>query len=317
MDPILKLDQLLHKSFPEQVWAVDGLVPAAAFTILAGPPASYKTAVLLHTALSVAKGEPLFGQFATRQSGVLIIDEENGERLLHQRLKQLGAMANLPIWFTPRKGFIVNKENVDNVLLSCQTYGIKLLIIDSLIRIHGSDENSAGEMAEVFKKLRCFTDNGITILMTHHNRKPGIAFNGASEMRGSSEILAAVDSHIGLSRKRSKLTFTQTKQRYAKELEPFAVQVVEDDDNFSFAYAGAAKENNSKLITDAVMKLLGEHERLFQKELLKRLEEQSVKTNEHKLRELMKDLVEDGAVLETAGSGKTKYYSLNSVVSDD
>jgi hypothetical protein len=126
-----------------------------------------------------------------------------------------------------------------------------------------------------------------------------------------------VDSHIGLIRKRFKLTFNQTKQRYAQEIEPFAVQVEADDNNFSFTYTGAAKEDTSKPITDAVMKLLGEHPRLFQKELLQLLEEQGVKTNEHKLRELMNDLLEDGAVTATAGPGKTKYYSRNSEVSDE
>ena len=163
MDPIVTLDELMKKSFPEQAWVVDGLIPTSAVTILSGPPASYKTWVLLQTAISVAKGEPLFGQFATDKTGVLIIDEENGERLIQQRMFQLGATADLPSWFTPNKGFIVNDENMSDILLSCKAYDIKLLIIDSLVRIHGSDENSAGDMAEVFKHLRRFVERDIAV----------------------------------------------------------------------------------------------------------------------------------------------------------
>ncbi len=320
MEPLVTLEQLMWRSFPEQVWLIDKLVPAGAITILSGAPASYKTWVTLHTALCVAKGEPLFGNYETSQGNVLIIDEENGERLLQERLFKLKATADLPIYFSSQPGFVLNDDNVDAAILSCKTNDIKLLIIDSLVRVHGSDENSAGDMSGVFKQLKRFAAKGIAVLVTHHNRKPGANSNGISnEMRGSSDILASVDCHIGLRRRDKSLTLHQGKNRYAEELEPFEVHVVTDDDSFKFDYQGAMKvqENRNQVIKNAALKLLSEHDKLFQKELLIGLDKLGVKTNEHKLRELLKEVVSDGIVLETAGLGKTKYYSLGAEANDE
>jgi predicted ATP-dependent serine protease len=262
----------------------------------------------------------VFGSFAASQGSVLIIDEENSERLLQERVFKLGALADLPIYFSNSPGFVLNDDNVEAALRNCKTHDIKLVIIDSLVRVHASDENSAGDMSGVFKQLKRFTANDITVLVTHHNRKPG-ANNGSisNEMRGSSDILASVDCHIGLRRKSNSLTLYQAKNRYAEELEPFEVNVVTDDESFKFEYQGEmqVQENRSQVIKNAVLKLLSEHDKLFQKELLVGLDKFGVKTNEHKLRELLKHMVAYGTVLETAGLGKTKYYSLGAEANDE
>lgn len=320
MNPLVTIEELMSMDFPEQKWLADKLIPAGAITILSGPPASYKTWVILHMALCVAKGEPLFGEFKTNQGGVLVIDEENGQRLLQERLYMLSATADLPVFFTEQPGFVLNDKNVALALRNCKAHSIKLIIIDSLVRVHASDENSSGDMSAVFKQLKRFATKGITVLVTHHNRKPGVNSGGVSnEMRGSSDILASVDCHIGMKRKDKILTLHQTKNRYAEELEPFAVLATTDEDSFSFEYQGQlrASEDKNQVIKDAVLQLLGEHDKLFQKELLSRLAELGAKTNEHKLRELLNEMVADKTIAETPGAGKTKYYSLSEEVSDD
>lgn len=316
MDPIKPLQTLMQQHFPEQEYVVDRLVPDASITIFSGYSRSFKTYTLLEIALSVASGKPLFGQFATQNTGVLIIDEENGERLLQKRLKQLGAVADLPVYFTPQQGFTLSDAAIDNVILSCQTYDIRLVIIDSLIRVHGSDENSARDMAKVFKQLRRFTDKGIAVLVTQHNRKQGAVNGGTSnEMRGSSDILAAVDSHIGVVRKdKWYLKFDQTKQRYDVELEPFEVKVQADDNTFAFDYLGTLNTHVDKteIIRTAVITLLSEHGQLCQKDLLEKLAELDLKTNEHTLRNLLNRWIAEGLLAPpSSGSGNTKFYSLS------
>ena len=313
MDPLVTIDELMQRYYPEQEWLVDKLIPAAAITILSAPPASFKTWLTLHTAICVAQGEPLFGKVKTSQCGVLIIDEENSHRLLQARVFMLGALGDLPIYFSPKPGFVLSNENVEAALLKCKTHDIKLVIIDSLVRVHASDENSAGDMSEVFKQLKRFTAQDITVLITHHNRKAGVkSSGGSSEMRGSSDILASVDCHIGMTRKDNNLTIYQGKNRYADELEPFEVIVAADEDSFTFDYQGQLKasEDKSQVIKGTVLRLLREQDKLFQKELLSSLSDIGVKTNEHKLRQLLKQMVEAGEVTEEPGPGKTKFYSL-------
>jgi len=132
----------------------------------------------------------------------LLIDEENGERLLQQRMRLMGVSEDLPIFYTPSMGFVLSDENVGAAIEKCHENNIGLVIIDSLIRVHSAEENSAKEMATVSRMLRKFTENGIALIVTQHNRKQGAFNTGAgNEMRGSSEILAAADGHIGMSRK--------------------------------------------------------------------------------------------------------------------
>lgn len=322
MEPIRKLDDLLAQHFPEQEYIVDRLVPDSSLTILSGASGSFKTYILLEIAISVASGKPLFGKFNTHKSGVLIIDEENGERLMQKRLNQLGATAELPIYFTPSMGFELTDENISNVPLSCKTYDIKLLILDSLIRIHSADENSSREMAKVFKQLRKFSEQGIAVLVTQHNRKPGANGGGAgNEMRGSTDIRAAIDSHIGVSRRNKVyLTFDQTKQRYDFELEPFKVKANVSSTEFTFEYLGAikAETDKSEVIWQTVQQLLKEHGQLSQSELLEKLSATEAKTNEHTLRELLRQWQAEGLLPPPqSGAGKTKYYSLLKETDDE
>jgi len=97
----------MAKEFPEQVYLVDRLVPDAGFTIFSGAPGSYKTFALLELARCVASGQPFLGYFETHQANVLLIDEENGERLLQQRMRLMDIAEHLPIFYTPTTGFML------------------------------------------------------------------------------------------------------------------------------------------------------------------------------------------------------------------
>lgn len=305
----------MNHRYPEQEYVVDRLIPASSITIISGQSRSFKTYTLLEIALSCAKGTPLFGEFNTQQTGVLIIDEENGERLLQKRLKQLDAEDNLPIFISSFGGFHLDDTHIDHVLEFCIEKNIQLIVIDALIRVHSADENSAREMSKVFQKLRKFTKHNIAILVTQHHRKMGTMSMGAgNEMRGSSDILAAIDSHVGVARKEKfYLTFSQEKQRYDVELDPFQVKVNIDEDSFSFEYLGVFRRpaEKSALLLPAVTELLKEHGQLRQIDLLEKMAERNIATNEHELRKLLGRWVAEGTLPSPKkGLGNSKFYSL-------
>lgn len=313
---IKQLDELMNQHYPEQEYIVDRLIPASSITILSGQSRSFKTYTLLEIALASAKGEPLFGQFNTQKTGVLIIDEENGERLMQKRLKQLHADEDLPVYISSFGGFQLDDGHIQEVLNFCSENDIGLVIIDALIRVHNADENSARDMSKVFQKLRNFTQQDVAVLVTQHHRKMGTNGNmgAGNEMRGSSDILAAVDSHVGVARKEQVyLTFTQEKQRYDMELDPFQVKVSVDEDNFSFEYLGMFRKplDKSAILLPAVIDLLTDNGQLMQGELLEKLAEQNIATNEHELRKLLNRWVAEGALPQpTKGRGNSKYYQL-------
>jgi len=311
------IDQLMAHNYPATTYLVDRLIPTEAITILSGASRSYKTYALLDIAIAIASHKPLFQHFNTTQANVLIINEEDGERLLQQRFRQLGIEkdAGLPIRISALTDFKLTDDKVKNTVQFCKDNAITLVIIDSLIRVHSSDENSATEMSKVFSQLRKFTKAGIAVLVTQHNRKTTQnSTGGASEMRGSSDILAAVDSHIGVKRDnkdRFYLTFTQEKQRYDVELDPFQMKFNASEPVFKFEYLGVLGKQPDKSTTlyTVVTTLLGENKELTIEELLDKIKGNGVSTYRKELRDLLKRWIAEDALPEPRrGSGKTKYY---------
>jgi len=320
------LEELLSEHYPEENYIVNKLIPSNSVNIVSGEPRAFKTYFLLHLALCTASGEPLFGNsdFSTQQAAVGYVDLENGDRLLQRRLLQLGATANLPIYFTSDRGFKLTKGNVESMVYACANDGIRLLIIDGLRAAHDMDENSAQDMNRVMNFLRIIADSGVAVIAIQHNRKPGAnSFANAShQVRGSTALIAATDTALSISRRNLTLTLEQTKQRYDLELKPFkvAINIEEGTDSFKFDYIGSEKPavNNNQRLRVGTIALLKQYEQLSQTELLGCLRnERKLDTNEHKLREAIREWLSEGWLVKSPGRGKTKLYSLNAEASDE
>lgn len=242
----ISLNELFSKKFPKNKWVVEKIIPLEGITIISAAPASYKTWLLLKMAIAISKGESLFGQFKCKQNNVLIIDEENHMRLLRDRMTALGAKNNLAIHFMSQKGFLVsNKEIFEIVIELCKERNIGVIFIDSLVRINEADENSASEMSKVFREIKKFCQNGITVIVTHHDKKEGgrIKLSAQNKLRGSGDIQASVDCHLAITRdenNRNRITIKQAKLRDDPEIEPFTLEVSENDaGKTDFVYLGS------------------------------------------------------------------------------
>src|SRR4051812_5447871 len=134
MKPI-PLADLMVKEFPEANWLVEGLIPSEGMTVLSAAPSSFKTWLLLDLAICIASGKSLFGQYKTSETGVLIIDEEDNERLLQQRLSMLGAKIESPIHLLIEQGFQLTDKWVSQTIEHCLENGLGLVTFDSLVRI--------------------------------------------------------------------------------------------------------------------------------------------------------------------------------------
>jgi RecA-family ATPase len=151
------ISELLKRHFDPVEWVVQKLIPSESIVAISGYPASYKTWLVLEIANKVANGLSLFDEFPTTKMGVLIIDEENGERQLQKMFKSLGVStenSNIPIFFMSYHGFKVTPEHMERLIETMKEINAKIVIFDSLIRIHTGNENSAKEMAQVFDLLK-------------------------------------------------------------------------------------------------------------------------------------------------------------------
>jgi len=311
MEPPIKLVELFDMSLPEPEYLVDKLIPEGAITIISGTSGSYKSYACLDMAIAIAEGKPAFGHFETKKTGVMYIDEENGLRLLKKRLEQLGADRNLDIYFQSYKGFVVNEDNIDNLIWDCTTNNVGLVIFDSLVRVNQGDENNARDMAAFFRLIKNLVYKDISVVLIHHNRKPGSMNAGAgNEMRGSSDIHASIDSHVGFKRAQQRITVTQTKLRTSLEASPFWLKVEGNDENVTLEYQGDLLDSHDTELDTEVLIVLRDGE-LSQKDVLTALKARDgVKVNEHNLRNLLKVMVAEGQLQVSSGAGNTKLYAI-------
>lgn len=310
----VSIDEVLDMEVSEQKWLIRNLIPAGAMTVVSAPPNSFKTLSMTHLAICVATGKPLFGQFTTTKSGVLIVDEENGWRLVQQQLKMLGGCKGLPIRIRSRHNFKLSKENMDIILLDCKTYGLDTVIFDSLIDMHSANENDSGEMGQVMGHFKRLLAAEITVIVLHHDRKPGInSRGGGAEVRGSGNIYAQADAHISLKRDGDRLIVKPTKLRYAAQAKPFEVVVKYDETTFEFDYVGSSKqEAKDSRLRESITELLAEHSQLFKQEVEDKLREKGVPINGQKLKDTLEGMLEDELIDTTKGIGNTHYYFLMS-----
>ena len=192
-------------------WLVEGIVPRGGLTVLAGESGVGKTWFALALARAVAQGGVFLGRQCPAHP-VLYLDRENPAALIYQRLATLGVLSATPqgplaapalrgfrLW----GGWCSDPPPLlgDPRLLTMAQAAQPLIIVDSLIRFHEMDENSASAMATVMGALRALCNAGSSLLVLHHKPK-----NSTSHYRGSSDIHAGGDVNFSLSRSREEGT---------------------------------------------------------------------------------------------------------------
>ncbi len=240
LKPLLVQEILEIETAPSS-YLVNQLIPQNATTVLSGDPGNYKTWLLLEIAKSVASGEGLFKYFSVASSGVWLIDKENNINLLQSRLKMLGIGKQLPIYVSCTRDFTLSSNNIDEIINFAKEKNIKAIMFDSLRRVHSGNENDSKDIAKVFELANRLHLYEITVIFTHHHKKSqGQAMTSLEKIRGSSDILASIDSHLIVERSgNGVLKISQNKNRFDPELKPFTLAIDTDGKTkFSFQYTG-------------------------------------------------------------------------------
>jgi RecA-family ATPase len=311
--PIKSLDSLLETNFPPIRWVVQDLIPSEGITIISAAPGSFKTWLMMEIALSVAQGGKTFGRYLTSKTKVLIVDEESGPRLLHERFKRLSAPKGTAISYLSRTGEKVDEAYINRLINICKENGIGFVIFDSLVRFHRGDENASKDMAELLDQFKRLADNSIAVLIAHHNRK---SLQGASsssaDMRGSSDILAAIDCHIALVRRNNDdcVDVVQTKNRYMQEIKSFKLRFVSDIDTSTFLFEKEqpSKKDVNESLKHKILNHLEKGTRPTRKDLKDELAGNGVELTISKLKSLTDELVESGLIKIIAGHRNSSHY---------
>lgn len=216
---------------------------------LVSPGGAGKSMMALQLAILVAGGADLvaFDAAITRGRVVILAAEDPVEALKH-RVHDLGVhldvsqreLVNEGVDILPLLGYafdIMTTDWYDWVL--GQARGTRLLVVDTLRRIHTLDENNSGDMAGLLSQLELIVRlTGCTILFLHHSSK-------AAAMQGQGDLQQA-------SRGSSVLVDNIRWQSYmaAMNREEAETYRVHEDHRRFFVRWGVSKQNYGKPIAE-------------------------------------------------------------------
>ena len=231
--PVVRVGEIKSEQNPQR-WLVEELWGASSVGVIGGAPKCAKTWLGLDIALSVATGTACLGKYAVPEPGpVLVYLAEDALAIVRERIEGMARhrglnLAGVEVYVITAPVLRLDRDRDRARLLeTTKRFRPRLLLLDPLVRLHGIDENNAGEVAELlayFRSLQRQLD--LSVLLVHHTRKNAAGGAAAGQgLRGSGDIHAFGDSNLYLRRTREHLVLS-SEHRAAPASAPVYLELV-------------------------------------------------------------------------------------------
>jgi hypothetical protein len=224
-------DELAERWLVEQLWC------ARSVGVIGSAPKSAKTWLGLDMALSIATGTPCLGKYAVPKPGLVFIYlAEDALLVVRERIEGMARhrgieLDHVQIYVITAPVLRLDRDR-DRTRLWERTRRLRprLLVLDPLVRLHGIDENHAGEVAELLDYIRSLQrERGLSVLLVHRTRKnAGDGVAAGLGLRGSGDIHVFGESNLYLQRTQEQLTLS-SEHRAAPAAAPVYLKLVADD----------------------------------------------------------------------------------------
>jgi hypothetical protein len=234
--PVVRVGEIVSEESTQR-WLVEGLWGARSVGVIGGAPKCAKTWLGLDMALSVATGTACLGKYAVPEPGpVLVYLAEDALLAVRERVEGMARHRGLDVAQVAIHVITAPVLRLDRgpdrarLLETTRRLRPRLLVLDPLVRLHGIDENNAGEVAELLAYFRSLQRQlELSVLLVHHTRKNAVGGVAAGQgLRGSSDIHAFGDSNLYLRRTREHLVLS-SEHRAAPASAPVYLDLVATD----------------------------------------------------------------------------------------
>lgn len=252
---------LQQKEFDERYYAVQDMIPEGE-TVIAAPPKTGKSWLMLDMCLKVAEGKPFLG-FETKKSDTLYLALEDGDSFEQERLNIVLSGKEAPKNFhfvfsnvmPMNEGFLLQLEE-----LLAQFPEVKIVVIDTLQFIkyrQGKSESAYETDYRTGRDLKEFAEKkDIAIVVVTHTTKMRYIDDDMANVSGTNGVTGAADAVIVLGKEKrtdaeAKMFITGRKVRQTMHNIKF------DDAKCQWIYVGKAE------ITDKDQREKEERERSY------------------------------------------------------
>lgn len=294
-------------------WVVGDMIPVGALVYVTAPPGVGKSWVALDLMRSALTGGRWFGKWEVEKTPVMYIDEEIGARFVKSRMERLGVPMTAPIHYTKRAGVrFDNPVHLKWIVERVRSQGIKLVIVDSLSRIHDMREDSNDDMKRLY---RCFLEvmsAGATLVVIHHDRKGGQGESAVrhDRSRGAGDIMGQADMVYSVEKVDGALKFACTKSRHIPEdrVPGCTFEVVDSEDGQRVSVCALDHTTISSRRLDSTEEAVVNYLRAVGTSNVNRMVS-DLKMAGSRIRAALASLVDGGEVISQSGPhGSTVYY---------
>jgi len=234
--PVVRVAEIPREDQPTR-WLVDQLWGDSSVGLIGGAPKCSKTWLGLDLALSVATGTACLGKYAVPRPGpVLVYLAEDALPVLRQRVAGMARhrgldLADVEMYVITAPTLRLDRDpHRSRLLETAKRRRPRLVLLDPLVRLHGIDENNAGEVAGLLAYFRALQRQlDLSVILVHHTRKNAAAGAAAGQgLRGSSDLHAFGDSNLYLRRTSHRLLLS-SEHRAAPASPPVYLELIATD----------------------------------------------------------------------------------------
>lgn len=216
--------------------------------LLIAPGATGKSFWALQAGISIASGSKTFGINAERTGEVVFLSAEDPKNIVEGRLFEMGSYLSTNERIRAEKNFflidycnkqidIMNNKTCLEIINICN--GARLIIIDTMSRVHQLMENDNGQMSKLISQVgNIAKETKAAVLICHHTSKKAHYEGHANEQQSARGASSLVDNsrYVGFL---SKMTSVQSKKLSLWKEGPH----ISEDEKHRYVEAGVAKQN--------------------------------------------------------------------------
>lgn len=204
--------EFIQKQFPDELYLCEPCIPLGGDVLLHGKRALGKTQLALTLAICVMEGRKWLGQFACLRGPVAYIQVDMPKKLQQDRRRTLYQATNrdygdqfLHLLSDSKVDILTAAHAREEWIRRLQEHNPVLVIVDTLRKTHGLDENSSDTPVAVYGAWRALVGQRATILYVHHDRKTTEFGDLNESARGSGAWLDECDTGIHVLGRKKKL----------------------------------------------------------------------------------------------------------------